>query len=185
MKIPDWLEVVKLRPLHLAAIFLSGLLLSNKNVASQFGLASFREQYGTWIGLVTLLAGVFWITHCIYFLIRNIKDKFEFRKYKKTVIHRINALSLKEKVLLFVCVQANNQTITAPLTNPVVHSLCSKGIMRSASGTGSSLNWPATIEDWVWEYLRNNSEEIFSDLLKVNPEQIKDRVREILDPFNY
>jgi hypothetical protein len=185
MKIPDWIEAIKLKPLHLAAIFLSGLLLSNKNIAAKFGLASFREQYATWIGLITLLAGVFWVTHSIWFLIKKIKDKFELRKYKKTIIHRINALSLREKVLLFFCVQANSQTITAPLTNPIVHSLCSKGIMRSASGTGSSLNWPSSIEDWIWEYLINNSEIIFSDLLKVDPEQIKNRVREILDPLNY
>ncbi|MFA5432876.1 MAG: super-infection exclusion protein B [Candidatus Paceibacterota bacterium] len=183
MKIPDWLEAIKLRPLYLAAIFLSGVLLLNKNVASRFGLTDFIQQYATWIGFITLLAGVFWITHAVHFLTKSIKNKIEFLKYRKTVIYRIATLSLSEKILLFVLVQTNTQTVTAPITNSVVHSLCSKGIMCSASGTGNSLKWPSSIKDWVWEYLRENSDKIFTELHKLNPEEIQDRLKQILDLF--
>lgn len=183
MRIPDWLEAIKLRPLYLGAIFLSGVLLLNKNVASRFGLTDFMQQYVTWVGFITLLAGVFWITHAIHFLTKSIKNKIEFLQYKKTVIFRIITLSIPEKLLLFVLVQTNTQTVTAPITNSVVHSLCSKGIMCSASGTGNSLKWPSSIKDWVWEYLRENSDKIFTELQELDSEEIKNRLKQILDPL--
>ncbi len=160
-----WLEAIKLRPRYLFAIFLTGsfMLWMSDDIAVRF---SVKTLYRPWIGFATLITGIIWGIHAILHLGEKISLIIKIAKHRKQVLKRLQFLSEEEKRMLLSCITENAQTIRLEVIDGVGHSLCSKGMMIRASGGGSILEWPHTIPDWLWEYLKKHSDELFKGINK-------------------
>ena len=157
-------------------MFLTGLivLIIPDNIAVLLGIKDFRIQYRQWISLLTLLAGVFLLCHVIRRTYQFVSLQRQKRKLKQIVLNQLSSLSPPEKIILYFCIRSNSQTVYAPHGNSFLQSLCSKGIMSSASGTGSILSWPYTVISWAWEYLKNHPD-IFSELKGLDEKTLMDQ----------
>jgi hypothetical protein len=150
----DLLKVIQLKPRYLFGLWLLGtvLLVLPTRLAVHFGVVDFRDHYRSWIGLLTLGAFSFWLVQ----LVPAAQRKRAQSKWKKGVLKNLGGLSPQERFVLAYCVHRGQRTVYLRVIEPAATSLCHKGLMLSASGSGSMLAWPYTIPDFVWDYIRTN-----------------------------
>jgi len=158
---PDWFKVIQLKPRFLFGIWLLGLMLLflPSYFASRLGITTFREQHRSWIGLATMAAFVFWLVQ----MIPSIRRSRESRRYRAEVIKHLGGLTPQERFLLAFCVSAGQRTIYMKLSDASAQSLCDKGLLEKATGTGSMLAWPYSVPSFVWDYLRANRDSLLRE----------------------
>jgi hypothetical protein len=159
---PDWLKVIQLKPRFLFGIWLIGalILFSSNGFADELGIKTIRENYRGWIGIGTLAAFAFWLVQLIpeYRAARNVK------RMRDETIHSISSLASEERLLLALCLNRNQQTITLEITHRAAGALVAKNMLIMASGVGNQLAWPFTIPDFLWHYIRAKPQSIYAGM---------------------
>lgn len=160
--------IVKIiKPRYLFGIFLVCILLAfiKYSLATKFlWLQTMIDKNKSIIFIIALISGVLWVIEIILLIWNSVCKQVSRQREKRQIKKRLKYLTLKEKQLLCYCIQNNILTISLPLGHSVAHSLCDKGILIRAAGVGHMREWPYNIDDWLWEYLVNNSESIFGNL---------------------
>ena len=144
-----FLKLLHLEPRTLFGIVLLGviLLFGKEDFLTIFGLEIFRNEYRGWIGIITLISGIFFLIQLLPW-IQNVYHQY---KYELKVIEYLKSLSRDESLLLLYCKRKKQQSLSLPITHGTVKSLVSKGIMQQAGGNGSMLEWPYTISNIIWK----------------------------------
>jgi len=165
---PDWIKVIQLKPRYLFGLCFLGslILLVPVNFANTLGITIIRDSYRGWIGLLTLGSFTFGAVQ----LLPSIQIWKQERKRAAKIFESIHTLSKDENFLLAYCLDRNQRTICLKLVDSAGASLCQKGILERASGTGSMLAWPHTIPSFVWVHLLLHKEEILPEHMRLNSE---------------
>lgn len=95
---------------------------------------------------------------------------------KAIIIKRLRTLDQSEYMWIVYCLLNNVQTLSATAIHQTANSLLNKGIVTQ--GSGSILNLPFHIQDFIWEYLQEHRE----DFLPQELSNDKDKLQ-ILDSF--
>jgi hypothetical protein len=179
-----WLkDLITLKALPASILFLVGLfiLIIPDKIAKFLSIETFRKEYRSWIGILTILAGV-------TLLCRLVRYSFlAFRKLntKREILKQLSALSREEKLILYSCVRNNSATVLAPQGNCFLQALCSKGLMEKAGGTGTIISWPYIVPTWIWKYLQRQSANIFSEFNNLDQDRLMEEIKTILGrPLN-
>lgn len=174
-----WLkDLIVLKPLPASILFLACLivLIIPDKFATFLAIREFRAQYRPWISILTIIAGVTLLCH----LIRYRFTQFKRWKMRREVIKQLFSLSPDERLILYFCIRNNSTTVYAPHGNSTLQALCSKGLMREGNGTGIILSWPYLIPQWIWKYLKQHSDNIFSEFKNLDQNELLEKVKAIL-----
>ena len=142
-------KLLHLEPRILFGIVLLGIILlfSTEGFLTIFGLNIFRNDYRSWIGIITLISAVFFLVQLFPWM-QNIYHQHQ---YEQKVLEYLSSLSRDESLLLLYCKRNHQQSLSLPITHGTATLLVSKGIMQQAGGNGSMLEWPYTISNVVWK----------------------------------
>jgi len=152
----DLLEVFeKLKP-YLTLLWIVDILMLILpiKIMDFLGLVAFRNTFRPWMGFFALAGFV----EAIRSWHESKKDKSaiaeEKQNYQDSVIAKLSSLTREEVFIVQVCLFNMEQTIILKVIDPTTVSLCSKGIIEAAGGTGNADAYPYHIPDFVWKYLR-------------------------------
>lgn len=148
------IELVQLKPRTLFGIGSVGIILlfTPDKFISTLGLFEFRNNWRSLIGLMTVIGVVFWIVQLFPVMMAFLAES----KHKKMAIKSLDSLASYELTILLYGLWNNQRTVFLSLGDCGALALCQKGILLKASGTGHRLGWPYTIENFIWEHLRQN-----------------------------
>lgn len=182
----DFIKAIS--PFHaliLLIICLTIILLPN-NLAEYLAISEFRINYKTIIGIIIIVCSIFLICHLLRFVFLKLKTKIgdwiKINKLEKEISNILESLSYQEKLILAFCLRINSLTMYAPLGNPVILGLCSKGIMEQASGTGLPWAWTYTIERNIWNLLKKKSS-LFPEFKDFTDANFKAEITKIIKPL--
>ncbi|MCK9454755.1 super-infection exclusion protein B [Sulfurimonas sp.] len=147
-------------------LFISGLflILSGNKIRELFYLQEFITQYGTYIGIVTLISGVITILNLISRLFNWFKNKRGLDQATNDFIEVLSNLSLDEKFILAHFLGNKTQTSNLGIefeslqTPKPVKTLMARGyIKKSYVGVDPHFH----VDSVVWDILQKNWQEIF------------------------
>jgi hypothetical protein len=75
-------------------------------------------------------------------------------RHRQKVLGYLDTLSDREYEILSYLVQKNQQSFTAEMGGTRIATLQQKGLIEMATGIYSSIDWPYTIPNFVWEELQ-------------------------------
>lgn len=111
------------------------LLLAPECVLSFFKLASVYEEYGKWIGIISLISFVYVLILLFLIMQKKWKGWINKRKQKKIAVDSLSSLKYSEKCILREFVIQNKDVIQALQEDNDVVSLLNKKIIRYASSS--------------------------------------------------
>jgi len=147
----DWLKAIQLKPRFFFAFMVLGLLILflPSRLSVFLGIDCIVTQFRPWIGLATVAAFCLWLVQ-MFPILRAARLR---KRDREAAVAHLLTLSTQEWFILAYCLYRGQRTIYLPLTDQAAHSLCDKGLLCAAGGTGNILDWPFTIPDFVWEHL--------------------------------
>lgn len=154
------------------------VLFSPDRIAGKIGISDLRETYKGFWGVLLILSGVLLagvISSSVYRYYVKWKKKVndletaEKQKEEKLIAisSRLDSLSDEEKLWIQYCLYYNTQTFSAQQVDTVAQSLTYKRILNQ--GSGSILDLPFHIPDYIWLYLKDNESIYLPDELRNNP----------------
>jgi len=146
------------------------LFFPNKSIDAM-GLTAIKQDYlgFWWIGLIFSVVISLSSTGS-----RLVKCVWEWRKatqQKRKILLRIDSLNNEERMWIALCLMNNTQTLTAQYADPTANSLETKGIV--VRGTGSVLNLPYHLNDFVWQYVQKHRDSFLPDEQANDPKTIQ------------
>lgn len=181
-------KIADVAPWLFLAVGLSGLtvLLFPDALAETFGLTGLREDHRTWIGIGTIAGLVIWVTYALGHLYKRGGRWLSRRKSRRQVLAMLATgdLEQEEYRLLAYYVWKNGRTQYLPLHYPPARSLASKGVLKPISGQGSMMAWPCVVPTYVWDFLRNNKDELFPELESPEMQRALERFPKHMSDFN-
>jgi hypothetical protein len=125
------------------------------------GLSIIREDYlgFWWIGMI--FSAVIAVSSVGRQIVRWISRRKRLADQRAEVLKRVNSLNQWERMWIAYCLLHNTQTMTAQMTDPTANSLETKGFVTQ--GSGSILNLPYHLNDFVWEYARRHRQAFLPD----------------------
>lgn len=158
----NFLKLIELKARYFFALWVLGSLLIflPLSIKEQMGLANLPLVIKPWIGIITLVSFVMWVTQ----LFQVLRDWFKLRRMRAEIINQLETLSTDERDIFIVCLAKNQRTIHRNITDPDTHSLISKRLLVQAAGSGNMLAWPFTVPTFVWKHLKENEEILFPEL---------------------
>jgi hypothetical protein len=118
------------------------------------GLSIIREDYlgFWWIGMI--FSAVIAASSAGRRMVGWISRRKRLAEQRAEVLRRVNSLNEWERMWIAYCLLHNTQTMTARFADPTANSLETKGFVTR--GSGSILNLPYHLNDFVWEYVRRH-----------------------------
>lgn len=158
----EWLKIFQLKPRFLFGVCALGLIIlfSPDFVLQIFGIKLFHDSFRGLIGLITLIALVFWIIQ----LIPSFSSWRRTNKARARILESLDSLSIEERLLLMYCLHRNQQTISLEVIHRDATALTSKGIFVMASGVNDQLAWPFNVPNWLWKEIKANPALVFKGL---------------------
>ena len=146
-------------------LFLSGLflILSNNEIRELFYLQKFIEQFGVYIGIITLLSGVITVLNIFLKIFTWINGKIGLNQVTKEIIKTLSNLSIEEKRILAYFLAHKTQTSNLGLgygsfqPEPLT-TLIAKGYINHPFYI--QLTPYYKIDNVIWEILQKNWEKI-------------------------
>lgn|GEM_PF-5571892 len=176
----DWLKnILLLKPLPAGILFLVSFLILflPDKTASFLAINTVRDSYRSWIALLMLISGVSLLCR----LVRQQYYRFvAHRNEQQNARQMLSSLSPPEQIIICLCVRNKSQTTYAPINNPILHGLSSKGLMIRADDGGLPRAWPFTITPWIWKYLEKHPNEFFAEYNNLSNEKLQ----ELWTPFS-
>lgn len=157
-----WLKIFEQKGWVYFALFLFfaalRYLLENALLPS---LASF-----TWLSDVSLLGAVLFAILTIgsvgYSIATWLREFARSRRYRNTVLRRLDSLSDIEHRILSYLVQSNSQSFNYRIDDGDVQQLVQKGLLEMAGGHQNIMAIPFCVPDFVWAQLKKRSHEFSS-----------------------
>lgn len=94
--------------------------------------------------------------------LRKAEEEEAISKNKQKVLDRIQHLSKDELKYLANCLRENSQSFTTYVHSPSASTLGSKGLIYTPGGTHHQDYYPFVVNDFVWQYLLENREDIIA-----------------------
>lgn len=94
--------------------------------------------------------------------LRKAEEEEQLNNNKQKVLDRIEHLSKDELNYLADCLRENSQSFTTYVHSPSVSTLGSKGLIYTPGGTHHQDYYPFVVNDFVWQYLLDNREDIIT-----------------------
>lgn len=146
-------------------LFLCGLFLTlaNKELLAQFYLLEFINQYGVYVGIVTLVSGVITVVYLIEILFTWIRSKYILSKSTDELIVILKDLSIDEKKVLAHFLANKTQTSNLGISFQTLDEpepigiLMAKGFLHKGS---VGLNPYYQVDSVIWDVLQNNWQKI-------------------------
>lgn len=146
-------------------LFLCGLFLtlSNKELLAKFYLMGFINQYGVYIGIVTLISGVITILYVIETVFDWLKKKYQLSKNTDEIIVILKDLSIDEKKVLAYFLANKTQTSNLGieyqrLDEPMpIGMLMAKSFLHKGS---VGINPYYQVDSTIWDILQKNWQKI-------------------------
>lgn len=181
--IPKILEAAAKYAWGVFVVCLVVILLSAEK-ASSMGLKTIKGDYlgFWWIGLI--FSGAIWGGSVFSLVSEWVTTTKNRRAENSIIINRLNTLDDGEYMWLAYCLLHNIQTLSAASINKTANSLLNKGIVTE--GSGSILNLPFHVRDFVWEYLQAHKDEFLPLDIRSDKEQIRTLERfaaKLKEPF--
>jgi len=135
-------------------------------VASAGVSVGYREKLGelgnlpeTWILVANIAALVFgamtllWIVELLF---GPVIRAWRRRKNEMQIRGLLSSLGDEERLLLTRMREANQQSVSRPITDAVASRLKQKGLLLPGAGVGHMMEWPFTIPSDVWKVVQRN-----------------------------
>ena len=147
-------------------LFLCGLflILANKELLAQFYLTEFINQYGVYVGIVTLFSGVITALYLLETIFSWIKSKYQISKSKTELIQILKDLSIQEKHVFAHFLANKTQTSNLGIEfesfqeSQPIKTLLAKGYIQKGYVGVTPHYYVNTI---IWDVLQANWQEIF------------------------
>ena len=94
--------------------------------------------------------------------IQKAEEEEQINKNKQKVLDRVQHLSKYELNYLANCLRENSQSFTTYVHSPSASTLGSKGLIYTPGGTHHKDDYPFVVNDFVWQYLLDNKDEIIA-----------------------
>ncbi len=143
-------------------VFVTGLLLwGPENFNKGLGLDLFIDKYRIWVGVAFLFFLATGLTPFFPWAFNFIKQKITNHQLTKENIKKIDKLTTEEKNILRSYIDIDIKTQNLNIQDGVVSRLLKIGFLYlgfevSYGGRMGSYTFPVNINDWLWDYLREN-----------------------------
>lgn len=161
-EILKFIDLTKL-PLRWWAVFtIVGLavLFAPTQYAEIFGIADKRDEVRPYVGLITLVSIAFLLVNGVIYVWKRIEQrkavaakKAKIEAQKAKAISYLDGISVKEAAILAAFYYQDCRTITLVATDPFAMSLANHGVIKQQGGYGNLMEWPFTVNDFVWEHI--------------------------------
>ena len=176
----NWLNALKLPTKVLTGVFIASIILLSLDKAEILKLSIFGTIAKPATILLCVVSGALSFTAIIAFFIdligvgkkrtllqqrrdlRKAEQEAERNERKQRVLERIPYLSKDELRNLADCLRKNSQTFTTYVHSPAASTLGSKGLIYTPGGTHHQDYYPFVVNDFVWEHLLENREQIIA-----------------------
>lgn len=157
-----FIDLTKL-PLRWWAVFsIVGLavLFAPTEYAEVFGIADKRNEVRPYVGLITLVSIAFLSVNGVIHVWKRIErqkaikaNKVKIEAKKAKAISYLDGISIREAAILAAFYYQDCRTITLEATDPFAMTLANQGVIRQQGGYGHLMDWPFTVNDFVWEHI--------------------------------
>lgn len=176
----NWINALKLPTKVLTGLFVASVILLIFDKANILALSTFGALAKPATILVCVVSGALSLTSIIAFFIelfsasrkrtllqqrREIKkaeEQEQIEAQKQRILERISHLSKDELRYLADCLRENSQSFTTYVHSPPASTLMSKDLIYTPGGTHHQDYYPFVVNDFVWEYLLENRDEIIA-----------------------
>ncbi len=131
-KLEDQLPII----CFLTFIITSLLLSLPDKITIIYGLNNLIYDHKQSLGITSLISFILTLAYILTFIKNFIQSKILFKKYQAQVIEHLQSLSNEEYQVLKGAVSKNQRTIIGVFTNPILQSLCKKGLLSQLEGIG-------------------------------------------------
>lgn len=152
------------------------LFLPHKQ-AEEIGILKLRADFLPYCWILLLFSGTICAGNLHSKVTQWIGQQKNRTKDREMILHRLASLDDSERAWIVCCLVKQVQTLYAIRSNPTANSLLNKGIVTA--GSGSILELPFHIRDFVWEYPKAHRDEFVPVELGTNPQ----KVSEVLEEF--
>lgn len=151
------------------------LFLPHKQ-AEEIGILKLRADFLPYCWILLLFSGTICAGNLYTRVSHWIGQWRDRTKDRKIILHRLASLDDKERAWIVCCLVKRVQTLHAIRTNPTANSLLHKGIVTV--GSGSVLELPFHIRDFVWEYLNAHRGKFVPVEFDDNPQKVSEVIEE-------
>jgi hypothetical protein len=177
---PNWVNALKLPTKVLTGLFVASVILLVLDAAKVLEFSTFGAIARPATILICVVSGALSLTTIISFFIeiisagrkrtlleqrrklRKAEEREQIEENKQRALDRINHLSKDELRYLADCLRENSQSFTTYVHSPPASTLMSKGLTYTPGGTHHQDYYPFVVNDFVWEYLLENMEQILA-----------------------
>jgi hypothetical protein len=168
------LKIFDLKPRYLFAVCFFGtlLLFLPSDISDRFGFTSIVNSYRGWIGLATLAIFTIWVVQLWGWYqerrtrLKGERDaeakseqlKTEAKERAEKILGLLSTLSENEYRFIVYALYRNQQTVFIKFSDKAAQALLGKRIV-TPTPQGDVLNFPFTINNFVWEYLQKHKSE--------------------------
>lgn len=166
MDFSKFLDWIKLSPKYLSPIVIvSGFLLFAKlSWLEVFGLAELVTKYRPYIGGIFLLSATLLLSHWLISLYEWLAKRRLWSGRIERAKQHLHNLTPEERDIFRGYIGGNTRTLYLPIESGVVAGLEWQYLIIKASNIGNLEDgWAYNIQPWVWDYLHENPELIFSE----------------------
>jgi len=176
----NWINAFKLPTKVLTGLFIASVILLIFDKAKILELSIFGAIAKPATILLCVVSGALSLTSIISFFIeqfgasrkrtllqqrrdlRKAEEEAEINAQKQRVLERIPHLSKDELRYLADCLRENSQSFTTYVHSPPASTLMTKGLIYTPGGTHHQDYYPFVVNDFVWEHLLENREQIIA-----------------------
>ena len=148
------LKLIDLRGSKAFVLFVAcvGVSVGSALKIGQLGKIPDQWVYGANIG--ALVFGAMTIVWLVGLAVDPLVKAWRRRRSEASIRELLDSLGGEERELLMLMRQANQQSITRAITDPVALRLKQKGLLLPGGGVGHMMEWPFAVPMDVWRVLR-------------------------------
>jgi hypothetical protein len=152
--LPDLTKLLELTGPKALGLFLACLALRLANAYGYVALADIHASAAAVNDVVMFVSGALAAMWLVEAPINWIRGKVWQRSQRHLIRRLLSTLSAEEETALRGLLQVKQQSLSAPMTDPLACRLVHKGLLDQATGVGNRLAWSFMIPPMVWQEMR-------------------------------